>query len=844
MPQRRTPGPRAWALAALIAAAPLAPGAVHASDFDFAWLGKVELEAEGLASADHKERREAVAALATYDISLTKPHLLRALTDSDRRVRHEAGRVLGKHGMVEITPVIIRWLEEPDAEIKKDAVEILGLLATDTAVSALVRTLGDVDEQVRKKAVEALGRVGTPAVIVPLIGRLDDDRFEVRQAAIEELERIGDARAMIPLVGAFDDTSGAVRKAAIRAVGRLGNAAATPALLRLLRDPDEDIRRAAVAALGNLAPVEATGELVAEFGQRHSDAYLAEVAYALSKIARRAAPAGSEPAAGQATERALRVLVEALARRPLRTAAREALRNAGPAAVPALVAHLEGEIDGDPVTAVEILRDIGDARATPALVSELERGRISRALVLDALEATGDRRALRPILGLLSTKDAPLRLRAMEALRPVADDVRAADILVELLGDPELEIRILAAEYLGLMRARRAVPALLARIGPEHPPRLRLAAVDALGEIGAPEAAGALLDLLGHGPRALHAAAANALIYIGDAARVAPLLALARDAQASGQAQAMRSLGGILRGRRAEDVREVAVSLLQSDDLAVSLAAIEALGAMRDPDAAPALRRLLAADLHRRRAAITALGNLGDHASVPALIEALDAGDDRLSGDAAWALAKLADPRALDALTRATRRRGWASTINASAALARMAPAEHAEHLLLLLQHRERLVRLNAAWGLGRMRARAALAPLRTCVLEDASPLVRTVCARALGQVQAAKGAARDEAVTQALGRTRDQDADPRVRAAAQAALAGAFEPPARSAWRSFLIVDPDRDDLPVPQAAYFLLGADGLVTAHYSDARGYVSEEQFPAGDYVLAPRSQTARY
>lgn len=825
----------------------MGPGAVHASDFDFAWLGKVELEAEGLASADQKERREAVAALATYDISLTKPHLLRALTDADRRVRHEAGRILGKHGLVEITPVIIRWLEEPDGEIKKDAVEILGLLATDTAVSALVRTLGDVDEQVRKKAVEALGRVGKPAVIVPLIGRLDDDRFEVRQAAIEELERIGDARAMIPLVGTFDDTSGAVRKAAIRAVGRIGNAAATPALLRLLRDPDEDIRRAAVAALGNLAPVEATGELVAEFGQRHSDAYLAEVAYALSRIARRAAApaAGTEPAAGQATERALRVLVESLARRPLRTAAREALRNAGAVAVPALVAHLEGEIDGDPATVVEILRDIGDARATPALVNELERGRIGRALVLDALEATGDRRALRPILGLLATKDAPLRLRAMEALRPVADDVRAADILVELLGDPELEIRILAAEYLGLMRARRAVPALLARIGPEQPPRLRLAAVDALGEIGAPEAADALIDLLGRGPRSLHAAAANALIYIGDAARVAPLLAMARDAQAPGQAQAMRSLGGILRGRRAEAVREVAVPLLQSDELAVSLAASEALGAMRDAEAAPALRRLLGADLHRRRAAIAALGNLGDRAAVPALIEAMGAGDDRLSGDAAWALAKLADPRALDALTRATRRRGWASTINAAAALARQAPPEHAEHLLLLLHHRERLVRLNAAWGLGRMRARAALGPLRTCVLEDASPLVRTACARALGQVQpASKGASRDEAVTQALGSARDQDPDPRVRAAAQAALAGAFEPPARSEWRSFLIVDPDRDDLPVSQAAYFLLAPDGLVTAHYSDARGYISEEQFPAGDYILAPRSQTARY
>jgi hypothetical protein len=82
------------------------------------------------------------------------------------------------------------------------------------------------------------------------------------------------------------------------------------------------------------------------------------------------------------------------------------------------------------------------------------------------------------------------------------------------------------------------------------------------------------------------------------------------------------------------------------------------------------------------------------------------------------------------------------------------------------------------------------------------------------------------------------------VRAAAQAALAGAFEPPERSDWRSLLVVDADRGDRPVPQAAYFLLAADGLVTAHYSDARGYVAEEQFPPGEHVFAPRSHAARY
>src|SRR5690606_1752797 len=134
--------------------------------------------------------------------------------------------------------------------------------------------------------------------------------------------------------------------------------------------------------------------------------------------------------------------------------------------------------------------------------------------------------------------------------------------------------------------------------------------------------------------------------------------------------------------------------------------------------------------------------------------------------------------------------------------------------------------------------ARVALEPLRVRLSEDPSPLVRAASARALSRLVTARDqpGARSvaPAVAQALAHARDHDTDERVRAAARAALAGAFEPPARTEWRNFLVVDADRDDRPVPQAAYFLLSADGLVTAHYSDARGYVTEEQFPPGAQV----------
>lgn len=453
----------------------------------------------------------------------------------------------------------------------------------------------------------------------------------------------------------------------------------------------------------------------------------------------------------------------------------------------------------------------------------------------------------------------------MEALRPIVADKRAADILVELLDDGHLEIRILAAEYLGIMRSRGAAPALQARIAPEHDPRLRLAALDALAELGEPSAQPAFLAVLASGPGFLHASAANGLIYLataapeggarssraapdaaprsasGAAVDVAAVRALAGDERSAGRAQAVRALGGVLRGRGDDAARELLLRLSRERDVGVALAAIEALGAMGDREAAPGLRGLLRADLHRRRAAASALGDLGDTSARDALHEALGAGDDRLSGAAALALSKLpATASTIAALERASQRRGWAAVINASAALARLAPADRAETLLTLAYHRDRLVRVNAALGLGRLRAPQALEPLGKRLREDESPLVREAAARALSQFADALS----EDARAALAQARERDTDAAVRAAAAAALAAPFVPPARDDWRNFAIVEPQHDGQPVRQAAYFVQAADGLVQAYYSDERGYLSEEQTAPGRHLVAPRSHATRY
>lgn len=815
--------------------------------FAFDWIGKIELDAQGLKDPDPGKRRSAVLSLGEYDIRIVKPYLMKALRDPNVEVRNEAGRILGENKVPEAAAVVITWLNEPDRKTKEIAADILANIGTPEAVAALIRTLGDLDDEVRRRAVSALGKIGTPAVVVPLIGRLEDDKYEVRLAAIEALEEIGDRRAMIPLVGAFADSHVGVRTAAVRAVGRLGDRAAVPALLRLLDDPVEGIRIAAVTSLGNLAAAEASDTLIASL-QRGSDQLRSKAAYALGQIAK----AATTPA--DVADTAIRALVEELANDRRRSAAREALRNAGRVAVPALVAHLEGRLEGDPATAVEILRDIGDPRATPALISELDRGRISRGLILEALSASRDERALMPILGLLSDRDASVRMQAMQALKPLLAEFKgrsrqAADVIVTLLDDPNFELKVLAAEYLGLLRYQGAVPKLVALAEVGNRVRLRAAAIAALGEIGEdvndPRAGELLVRIFRDGPQSLQPAAAEALIYLRDVKTVPSLIALARDRDLPARHHVVRVLGGVLRDRPDARARELLTTLATDDKLEVSLAAISALGAMRDPNSADLLRELgTSHDHHRRRAALEALGNIVDPAALPILVRALRSSDDRVAGAAAWSLGSYAGADTFDALLRAARARRWAAAINATASLALTAPADRAEKLLPLLHHRIRFVRVDAAYALGRLQADSAVRPLLHTLREDASWMARAAAARALSRFGAGGSATEIQA---ALTEASKNDPNERVRSVAQAVLEKPFSPPPRTDWRAYYFVDPGSGDAPVRQEPYFVDGADGLVTAMYTDARGEATIERFPAGPGLTAkpePKANAASY
>jgi HEAT repeat protein len=778
----------------------LAAGPARADDF--AWQGKVAFVAKGLESTDPEARKTAIRKLADFDPAASAPYLLPALDDRDAGVRMEAARVLAKGHVEAAIKPIAEWLKSYDKNEKVNAATLLGDLGSPKAIPVLTRALDDTEPDVRRAAVDALGKIGGPDVIVPLVGKLDDDNMAVRRAAAERLADLGDPRAVIPLVERFGDPSKDVRLAAVRGVGRLGDARAAAPLVRMLRDPAMEVRLEAVEALGLLRVPEAVDALMPLLDSR-SDEIGGRAAAALGRI-------------GDA--RSIRALVKLLGVGTLRAAAVEALAMVGAPAVPYVVACLGGESDAcDPTSAVQLLAQIGDARAVPALAAELTRGRVRRDLVVDALAKIGDPSALVPLLSLLDEPDAALRKKALAAVGPILD-ARAGDVLVKALGDKDQDIRVTAAGYLGELGLKQAVPALLALVGDDTPQPVRFAAIRALGLIGDARATPRLVELVAKSDLDVRLEAADALSYLKDPSSIEPLLALVKDKTSPARRAAVAALRGPLRGARNDSARTLLESLLGGDP-ALALDALDTLAAMNDRKSLPAVLALADKGARElRRAALAMLGNFGDASALPVLTDALKDEDDGVRGAAAWALGKLGDAKAVPALGKAARDQGFATQVNAAGALARLGVKDEAL-ALALAGHRNPWVRANAA-ALLRLAGTDAARRRLIELTKDSHRYVRWAAVGALWRL----GGAAD-----VLAHIAEKDDAPLVRDAARAAAAKPAAELARDEWVH--VYWNDNDGAPLRHELVALVGSDGLSRAAYTDTRGEVGEELFPRG-------------
>lgn len=459
-------------------------------------------------------------------------------------------------------------------------------------------------------------------------------------------------------------------------------------------------------------------------------------------------------------------------------------------AVPALIAALERGPYAQ-YGAAEALGTLGDRRAVPALISVVARGDYANAVAATALGVLGDPSAIARIadalagsgsadrakmaeaLAALDARDALLRIAAddgptsgMLSRWPAAmelarlGDARVVDVLISMPMDVE-EVEIEALGVLGRLADSRGLPFVLERAGSvtevvtfgsggpysqkrtwRQSDNLRLAAVEALGEIAGTGGLFALLDALGSEHPPVRGAAAAALAAVPPA--YPWLLAALEDCAATRRAGACDSLR-LLKNSAA--VAPLCLLLRHEKDPQVRVAAATALGAFpelgnTDELACEFAQQLKTSDNGELRAQLAGeLGLLRVRTIVPALLAVLKDDLPGVRRVAIQALTGLADGHAVVPLIEVLHDESAAVRAQAARTLGTLRSADAVSPLIEVLRDSSEEVAAAAAESLGQLGSLAAVAPLWEARTRPSRRL-RRVIAGVLGKLLARTDAA------------------------------------------------------------------------------------------------------
>ncbi len=214
----------------------------------------VSLAIQALEWGDFQDRWEIAKVLPNLGNGAIAP-LIAVLEDedADTELRWFAARILGKFDRPEVMQALVKLVKNSDEELSQIAAETLGNFGP-TAIESLADLL--LQEESRQFATAALAQIRRTETIPPLLTVVGDTKVGVRVAAIEALSSFHDSRIPPVLVGALKDPATAVRKEAVRALGVRAYLDAELDLVNLLKPLLSDIRlevcQSAAIALGRL----------------------------------------------------------------------------------------------------------------------------------------------------------------------------------------------------------------------------------------------------------------------------------------------------------------------------------------------------------------------------------------------------------------------------------------------------------------------------------------------------------------------------------------------------------------------------------------------------------------
>lgn len=362
--------------------------------------------------------------LAPSDQDKVLPLAMLVLQAGDFQDCWEVAKLFPHFGRAAVPP-LVQLLREEDAELESRwfAARILGELGEPTAIHALVDLLQTSDDDdLSKIAAEALANLGTSA-ITALASLLPQP--ETRLSVVQALAQIQHSDIIVPLLTVVDDAQPTIRTLAIEALSSFHDPRIPPILVAALRDPAATVRRSAIAGLAVRSDLAVELDLAQLLADRLWDVNLGVCQQAATALGR------------LGTEAAVNVLFRALTavNSPL-ILQLEIIRALAWAATDAALDKLQALFTAAPPSESperlyqEIVTVLGrwSTVAHQPLVAQilvdflhsthpLLESTSLKAMIALALGQLRQPTALEPLIHLLATEDAGLRLHVIAALK-------------------------------------------------------------------------------------------------------------------------------------------------------------------------------------------------------------------------------------------------------------------------------------------------------------------------------------------------------------------------------------------------------------------------------------------
>jgi HEAT repeat protein len=546
-----------------------------------------------------------------------------------------------------------------DAEVRRLAVERSVALPVDEAIGVLVDRLGDPSWRVRKAAVERLIAMPDPqAWVARLIAALGDAEDPGRRNAAVEALVHGGRRVVSDLVAAIGSHDAGVRKLLIDTLAEIADPGSEAVLVAALSDPDANVRAAAAEALGALGGAAAQRALRECAAQGDED-----------RLVRLAALRSLATLDAQVPARELCPLLDDAILRP---AALDLLGRSDDAVAPVLLKWLGSE------------------------------SRVSRMAAVRSL-----------LLRIARSDDAEAAL-LVETIREQAASLPAADDAIATLASPDLGARLVAMQFLGIVRAPRAVVPILRAVRDDALRDVGLSTLEEFGPLAEAEldAAWSELDL------AARCDACRLFARTRGAQSAERLLAALEDPAGELRAEAERAVGR----------RRLATAL------PALLRRLEAISGEDDPEADEEVAAVTEA-LCDLAAPVTPGAEIHPeaHAILDALTSRLGGAPEPVLLAIAHVLGRAGRPSDAGAMIRLLEDPSAPVRRAAVVALARLDGAATSEPLRLALADESASVRIAAASALGSSESDADIADLER-LADDRDPRVRAVATRGIGR--------------------------------------------------------------------------------------------------------------